>query len=105
MKVFLDDIRNIDGSLGYCVVRNYNQCIALLDALKSDIDIISMDYNLGSTKNGLDVLVYMNKYDIFIDTINIHSGSDFGTSLMKEYISNNFPKNTNLTLNSIDKYY
>ena len=96
-------MRTVDfKSLQYNLVRNYEYCLALIDAIGDDLDFISLDYHLGSgAKNtGYDVLVYMHERGISPDHINIHSDHYTGAIQMERYARDNFP-NSILTINSV----
>lgn len=76
----------------YNLVRNYQYCIALIDAFKNDLDYISLDYHLGSEveHTGYDVLVYMHENKIYPNHINIHSDHETGVRKMENYAKKNF---------------
>ncbi|MFV0254577.1 MAG: cyclic-phosphate processing receiver domain-containing protein [Erysipelotrichaceae bacterium] len=85
MKVFLDDIRTIDDSLGYIVVRDYDSCIEILSAVRNILEFVSLDYSLGTEKTGYDVLVYLMENDIHPKHINIHSDHPEGVPMMRKF--------------------
>lgn len=91
IKLFLDDRRSFDlpSQYGYCCVRSYQECILLLSVYK-DIDIINLDYDLGTKKTGLDVLRYMKQENIKVKHIYIHSTHKDGVSQMEKYIQDHF---------------
>lgn len=101
MKIFLDDIRNIDPELQYSTVRTYAQCVLLLDVFKDKVNVISLDYDLGPDSNtGYSVLVYMHKNGIEPKFINIHSTHKEGVIKMESYLRENF-KNSRHTRNRV----
>lgn len=101
MKIFLDDKREMHGKHQFNCVTTYFQCVALIDAFKN-IEVISLDYNLGvnSEYTGFDVLVYMHEHGIKPKHINIHSSHQVGAPKMREYAEKNFP-DTIVTTNKI----
>lgn len=103
MKIFVDDIRkiNIDE---YSVFKTYEDCIIYLNSFKYEIEIISLDYDLGSTSKytGYDIIEYMYNNNIVPNHINIHSTHPTGSIKIKEFAENNFP-NTIVTTNKILK--
>ena len=99
MKLFLDDIRQIDKDLLFSTVKNYNDCIMILRAFKN-FNTVSLDYSLGEEKNGLDVLIYMKENNIKAKQINIHSDHEIGVPLMSKYAKENFP-NSEITFNKV----
>lgn len=90
-KIFLDDKRTFDiaKKCGYNCIRTYQQCITLLSVLKN-IDVINLDYDLGSGKTGLDVLIYMKQNNIKVKEIYIHSTHLEGVKMMEKFIKQNF---------------
>ena len=87
MNIFLDDRRPCPK--GYCGFSDYEKCVFFLSKVK-EIDIISLDYDLGETCTGFDVLVYMNKKNIIPKKINIHSSHAFGIIRMESFAKLNF---------------
>ncbi|MDH6604246.1 hypothetical protein OKW23_001405 [Bacilli bacterium PM5-9] len=100
MKIFLDDNRSIDNS-EYSVIRTYENCIIVLKTFSNDIDIISLDYDLGGNKTGYDVIEYMYSNNIIPRHINIHSTHKEGSSMIEEYAKTNF-STTTVTTNKIE---
>ncbi|MDH6603732.1 hypothetical protein OKW23_000873 [Bacilli bacterium PM5-9] len=100
MKIFLDDNRNIDNS-EYSIIRTYENCIILLKTFSNDIDIISLDYDLGGNKTGYDVIEYMYSNNIIPRHINIHSTHKEGSNMIEEYAKTNF-SSTTVTTNKIE---
>lgn len=100
MKIFLDDIRKIDEELKFNVVRTYDDCVELLRKFGSIVKTISLDYSLGTEKNGYDVLVYLVENKIFPENINIHSDHAEGVPKMLKFAKENFP-NSNITCNRV----
>ena len=88
MKIFLDDRRAAPN--GYHEFTGYEKCVFFLDKAR-DIDVISLDYDLGSLHTGYDVLVYMQKNNINPARINIHSSHSFGIIKMESFAKLHFP--------------
>ena len=89
MKIILDDRRTFpDGP--YNCVRTYEDCIRLLRIFRK-ASFLSLDYNLGSDKTGLDVLIYMHENGITAERINIHSDNSEGVPKMRKYAKEHFP--------------
>lgn len=87
MKVFLDDVRDCPSSFYW--VRNYEECV---DILKNcDIDIISLDHDLGENKTGYDVVKFMVQESIFPKEIYIHSANPIGAQNMKDLLKKYAP--------------
>lgn len=99
MKIVLDDHRCIPANSPYNLVRTYAECVELIRLFRK-ISFISLDYNLGTVKTGLDVLVYMAEHDIEVKHINIHSNHIIGVPKMGEYARAHFP-DTTLTFNPL----
>lgn len=86
MKIFLDDYRTVpEGSKGFSVVRNYRDCIQLIELFREDTAFIDLDYDLGTKETGLDVLKYMAEHNIRPKRINIHSDHPEGVPEMVRY--------------------
>lgn len=98
MKVILDDRRPMPNGEYNCV-QNYEDCIELLRLFKK-VSYISLDYDLGESKTGYDVLVYMAENSIEARHINIHSDHSVGVPKMRAYVQQHFPGVT-LTFNSL----
>ena len=88
MYLFVDDTREFPKS-GFQCCRDYETAVLLLKALH--FDSISLDYTLGSGKNGLDILIWMKENNISVAHINIHSNHIIGKEKMREYCELNFP--------------
>ena len=73
------------------IVRNYEECILLVDAFKDNLEFVTLDYDLRSESTGLNVLEYMVEHKIEPQHINIHSNHYAGRETMKEYAEQNFP--------------
>lgn len=100
MKIILDDKRYVPDSSPYNLVRNYEDCVELLRLFRR-ILYISLDYNLGTVKTGLDVLKYMAENHIEVRHINIHSNHILGVPQMREYAWEHFPDVT-ITFNPLN---
>ena len=90
MKLFVDDVRNYHDNTDLLTVRTYDDCIFHIELFENILDFISLDYDLGSTKTGYDILVNMKENKIFPNHINIHSDHQDGVPEMKKYIKKNF---------------
>ena len=82
-KLFLDDIRPCPA--GYILVRNYTDCVTLLE--HGIFDIVSLDYSLGSYQTGLTVLRWLAEHREHLPKkISIHSTHSYGISQMRAFI-------------------
>lgn len=99
MKIVLDDRRTVPQNSPYNLVRTYDECVEMLRLFRK-ISFISLDYNLGTVKTGLDVLIYMKEHAIEVRHINIHSNHVLGVPKMREYVWEHFP-DVNLTFNPL----
>lgn len=97
MKIFLDDVRKVKDELQYTTVRTYDECILLISIWNNRIEMISIDYSLGTEKTGFDVLVYMVENGINPHHINIHSDHSIGVPMMRKFAENNFEPTTIIT--------
>lgn len=90
MKIILDDQRTFpEGS--YNCVRTYEDCIRFLRVFRK-ASFLSLDYDLGSDKTGLDVLIYMHENGIKAEHINIHSDHSEGVPKMRSFVQEHFPE-------------
>ena len=91
MKIFVDDLRNFEEAIrcNYSCFRSYEQCILILSITKN-VDVINLDYDLGSDKTGLDILKYINKNRIHVNEIIIHSTHKEGVREMELFIKEYF---------------
>ena len=89
-KLYLDDIRPCPE--GYILVRNYDDCVTLLE--NGIFEEVSLDYSLGyGYKTGFDVLVWLNNHREHLPKkINIHSTHPYGVSMMKNFILKYLPE-------------
>lgn len=101
LKIFLDDIRNVDDSLGYMVIRDYDSFVEILSSVRNILEFVSLDYSLGTEKIGYDVLVYMMDNDIHPKHINIHSDHSEGVPMMRKLTESNFSKFSTITCNQV----
>lgn len=99
MKIILDDRRYVPSNSPYNVVRNYEDCVEMIRLFRK-IAFISLDYDLGESKTGYDVLVYMVENKIDVKHINIHSDHSLGVPKMRQYCEQHFP-NVSLTFNPL----
>jgi NAD+-processing family protein with receiver domain len=81
VKVFLDDIRNPPDD-SWIVVRNYSDCISLLQTGK--VTVLSLDHDLGADETGYDVAKWIEEkvflYSFNPPEITIHSANPVGRS-------------------------
>lgn len=90
-KIFLDDIREAPTDVNFQVVRNYGDCIMLLDIFGGELERVDLDYSLGTQgETGLDVLIYMDRHNIRPQYINIHSDHPTGSREMRKYAEEHF---------------
>lgn len=89
IKIFLDDKRPFPEDKSINCVRTYGDCAELIRYRY--ITFISLDYDLGEEKTGLDVLEYMVECGCEVKHINIHSNHSVGVPKMREYAVKYFP--------------
>jgi hypothetical protein len=72
MKLYLDDVRPIP--TGWVGVRTYEEAIHVIDnADIGSISEISLDHDLGTEKDGADVLQYLIDNNIVPDIVYLHT--------------------------------
>jgi len=89
MFVFLDDVRDCPPNFHW--VKNYEECVDILQ--NCNIDIISLDHDLGEEKTGYDVVKFMVQEGIFPKEIYIHSANPVGAQNMKDLLERYAPDN------------
>ncbi len=100
MKLFVDDTREFP-KWGYECCRDAASAKLFLSIM--NFEFISLDYSLGTNcETGLDILIWMKEYNIFIPEINIHSNHIIGMERMREYCKENFP-NSKITMRTLPK--
>lgn len=97
MKLFVDDKR--DFISGYECAGDYKSAVLLLSVMK--FDFVTLDYNLGEEKTGLDILKYMHENKKYPGHINIHSDDSEGRQAMRMYAEKNFPSDVTITMNQL----
>jgi len=79
IHVYLDDARPCPR--GFVAARNVQECILLLQ--ECEVDILSLDYDLGPTdETGFDVVSWMVANQHYPKRIYLHTSSDLGRSQM-----------------------
>ena len=87
MKLFVDDLRPYPE--GYECCRTYDDAVLLLSIL-TNIETVNLDFDLGTPKTGLDILIYMKENDIHPKEIIVHSSHPEGVKMMEKYIKEHF---------------
>ena len=86
MKIFLDDYRACPDRFELC--RSYEEFTRMVMQNKDDIEVISLDYDLGSIRNGLDACEFLVEKQIKCPKIMIHSDHP-NASKMYVYLTEN----------------
>lgn len=86
MKIFLDDYRSCPDRFELC--RSYEEFTRMVLQNKDDIEVISLDYDLGAIRNGLDACEFLVEKNITCPKIMIHSDHP-NASKMYVYLSQN----------------
>jgi len=94
IKLFLDDLRQ--PFKDFQLVKSYSECIKLLDV--RNVEVISLDHDLGSKKSGYDVAMYMIKNNIYPRQIYIHSANPVGTQNIYQLINRYKPEYVELKI-------
>lgn len=93
MNIFLDDMRTCPK--GFVLAINYDECIKLLN---NNIDIISLDHDLGEDKTGYDVAKFMVENGIYPNVIYLHSANPIGVKNMYELLDHYAPRNVDIQI-------
>lgn len=97
MKLFVDDKR--EQPKGYNCAEDYEGAISLLKLLS--FDFITLDYDLGDGRTGLDILKFIHENKKYPKHLNIHSDHSEGRQLMRKYAQENFPSDVSITMNTL----
>ncbi|PED08961.1 cyclic-phosphate processing receiver domain-containing protein [Bacillus pseudomycoides] len=84
MKVYMDDQRPC--LFGYVLATTVETALNFLH--NSDVDIISLDYNMGwRQENGLDFLEVFCTEGLYVQEIHLHTNDSIGMQYMLERIN------------------
>lgn len=105
MKVFLDDIRAIPAR--YEGVRGYDECIRFLIQNKGNVEIISLDHDLGEMKTGYDVCKWIveNEYYEGLKQVILHSANPVGVKNMIQLLDHYLPDEIEILYLNLNKEY
>ena len=99
MKIFLDDRRRPPDGFEY--VQSVKSAWMLVDMFRRDIEILSIDYDLGEGETTMELLELMAEKGCQLKHINIHSTHDQGVLALRKFCQQHFPQ-TKVTLNKLD---
>lgn len=88
MRLYLDDRRR--PPKGFAVARNYGECVLML--AESDVDVLSLDYNLGEQKTGYDVAKWIVDHERWPKIIYLHTSDPVGRDKMYQLLTRYKPK-------------
>ncbi|WP_409346918.1 cyclic-phosphate processing receiver domain-containing protein [Paenibacillus sp. MBLB4367] len=98
IHVYLDDFRPCPK--GFVHAANAEECILLLD--ECDIDVLSLDYDLGwHAPTGLDIVRHMIAHSRYAKTIYLHSSSAIGRQKMYELLYLHKPEAVQLFMHAM----
>ncbi|MDO7904930.1 cell division protein FtsJ [Paenibacillus sp. JX-17] len=92
IHVFLDDYRACPE--GFVLARNVEECLLLLR--ECEVDILSLDFELGPDENGQDVTSAIVREQLYPRRIYLHTSSLWGKRVMYEQLYANKPEGTQL---------
>ncbi|WP_054955803.1 cyclic-phosphate processing receiver domain-containing protein [Paenibacillus dakarensis] len=88
IHLYLDDWRSCPK--GFALARNGEECLLMLR--ECDVDILSLDYELGPDQmNGGDVVALMVSEKLYPKQIYLHTSSSWGRKKMYEMLYDNMP--------------
>jgi hypothetical protein len=94
MQIFLDSLREPTTIKFDKVIRSFRDFVKTVD--KENITFMSLDYELDSISNALDILWYLKENEINIPFINIHARNNEAREQIRKTIKKHF-KNTFVT--------
>lgn len=88
MHVYMDDFRPCPP--GFVLARDIEECLLLLE--EGDIEVLSLDYDLGwGQPTGLDLVQRMINSGLYAKEIYLHSSSPTGRLHMYQLLSQHVP--------------
>ncbi len=94
MKIFLDDYRACPDRFELC--RSYEEFTRMVMQNMDELEVISLDYDLGAIRNGLDACEFLVQKQVECPKIIIHSDHP-NASKMYVYLMENM-KNTEVIM-------
>ncbi|MVP00404.1 cyclic-phosphate processing receiver domain-containing protein [Paenibacillus lutrae] len=92
IHVFLDDQRRCPA--GFTLARTIAECKLLLE--ECEVDILSLDYDLGGEESGWDLVAWMIAARRYPGSIYLHTSSMEGRSRMYQALYASKPETVNL---------
>jgi hypothetical protein len=89
MYIFVDPLRKPQVAKFDETIRSFKAFIEIVD--KHDITFMSLDYNVDSKSNAIDILWYLKENNIKIPFINIHTRNNIARSNIRKMIKKYFP--------------
>lgn len=93
MNIFLDDIRSCPDH--FTAARSYEAFTRLALQNRGNIEIISLDYDLGEMHNGLDACIFLVQNQIVPKKIVIHS-THCHAEKMYQYLRTHAPESVKI---------
>ena len=87
IKLFIDDLRKCPDNT-WIVVRNYSKAMQLIKENIGNIQAISLDHDLGEVKTGYDIACFIERNNIFIENVIIHTSNPIGRKNIKDALKN-----------------
>lgn len=84
LNIYLDDVRK--APVGFTLASNYRQCIRMLEINKGNVEILSLDHDLGAKKSGYDVARWMVENNVFPNIIHLHTANPVGRDNMYQLL-------------------
>lgn len=84
IRVYLDDVRPCPE--GFMLSRNVRHCLRILKDNKGNIEILSLDHDMGHDSNGFWLVRHMVNLGLYADYIFIHSANPIGREKMFLYL-------------------
>ncbi|WP_018884274.1 cyclic-phosphate processing receiver domain-containing protein [Paenibacillus massiliensis] len=95
MHLYMDDYRPCPQ--GFALARDAEECIVMLRECHDQIDILSLDFDLGPWgTTGLEVASAIVREKLYPRRIYLHSSSDYGRRAMYELLYEHKPNDVQL---------
>lgn len=94
MKVYLDDIR--PAPAGFRLVTTAEECMVLLKT--GQVEVLSLDHDLGTTLTGHDVTKFMAQERIFPQQVRLHTANPVGRNNMLRTLEEHMPRGSEIVI-------
>lgn len=88
INLFLDDMRSCPN--GYVLAKNFDECILMLTEF--EVQILSLDHDLGEERTGYDVAKWIVENNRWPNEIRFHTSNPVGRRNMQQLLQRYAPQ-------------